>query len=98
MWLTKPPQQTTLSIKEVPGKILSKTKDDVSTITHFTIQNNSGRFHWCSISSQKPAGIPLPPNHPTTAEKLDRLGVHEAAKQGLRLNPIEKMSPRTPGP
>lgn len=83
------------AIKEVPGKILSKTKDDVSTITHFTIQNNSGRFYWHSNSRQKPAGIPY---HQTIPPQQCKLGMQEVAKQALRLNPILKMSQRTPGP
>lgn len=84
--------------KEVPGEILSKTKDEISTIPHFTIQNNSGRFPWCSNSCQKPAGIPHHQTIPPQQSKLDRLGMQEVVKQALRLNPIEKMSQRTPGP
>lgn len=77
------------AMKEVPGKILSKTKDDISTITHFTVQNNSGRFHCCSISSQKPAGIPYHQTIPPQQRSWTGLECKKLAKQALRSNPIE---------
>lgn len=51
--LTEPPS----AVKEVPGKFLSRTTDEVSIIMNFRVQKNSGRFHWRSNSGQKAARI-----------------------------------------
>ena len=45
------------AMKEAPGKFLSRTKDEISTITCFRLQKTSGRFHWRSKSGQTTARI-----------------------------------------